>query len=139
MRDIKIQLLVGAFFMAFLSQNGCAAHVPPYNTVIRNIGTKVFSDSMIIFNKRKLTAGWVSSGNYKVRDNPGLPIPDKAIVSWRREDGIVYEKEIEIKSKLITLADKQEYYLIVDIDDKNDVKIKVVVCGPDDNCINKWD
>lgn len=137
--NIKRQiLLLGVVIMTSISQNGCASSVPPYSTVIRNVGLIKFSDAMIIFNKRKLIAGWVTPGNHKVNVNPSAPIPDKAIVSWQREGGKVYEKEIEIKSKLQKLTNKQEYYLIVDINDNDEVNFKVIICSPEEKCLDKW-
>ena len=129
--------ILGFVTLLFTSLNVLAGFAQPYSIVIRNIGTKKFSDSMTIVNKRKLTTGWVTSGNYKIIVNPSVPIPDKAIVTWQREGGAVYEKEIEIKSKLAKLLAKQEYYFIVDIDDNNVVKLKVVVCDPNEYWGNK--
>jgi len=136
---LKLNLFFGrVIFVILISQNGCAAHIPPYSTVIRNVGTTKFSDSAITFGKRTLTAGWVSPGNYKVNEMPSAPITEKALVSWQRVDGKIYKQEIIIKSKLPGLGANEEYYLVFDIDENNKVNLKVVVCDRNEPCRDKW-
>jgi len=115
-----------------------ASYVPLYSTIIRNIGINKFSEAKIVLNKKTLRFGWISPGKYAAIVYPRTQIPEKALVSWQRENGIVYEQEVELKSKLPKLGKEQEYYLIFDINDDNNAKLKVVICSKEENCIDKW-
>jgi len=121
--------VTGILFMA-----GCVNGLPPYNVVIRNAGNIGFDNSYVMFNDYTLSAGWVSPGYGKTNINPEIPIPEKAIVVWERKNGASFKKEVELKKNLPPFSEGKEYNIIFQINDDENVTLKVVPCANEGPC-----
>jgi hypothetical protein len=138
MKVEKLIILIGVIVMIFSAQTGCAMHIPPYNAVIRNVGANEVSNVRVTWGEYDLSVGgWLIPKQHKIQLKPDVPIPETATVMWKR-DKMPFNKVIEIKNKLTAISNKEQYYLIIDIDDNNNVDFRVISCSDDENCLNKW-
>lgn len=94
-----------------------------YDIVIRNVGTKTITDANVQYDDFRSLGGIVSPGYGKSHQNPNYPIPEKATIEWRTEDGKLHQKEVEVKRHVPRNFRGDIQF---EIDDNNEVKVKIV-------------
>jgi hypothetical protein len=101
---------------------GCRT-MQDYNIVIQNNGTKTITDANVQYDDFQSLGGIVSPGYGKSHHNPDYPIPEKAIVEWRTEDGKLHQKEVDV---IRHIPKDFRGDIQFEIDDNNEVKVKSV-------------
>lgn len=109
------------FLIAFLMM-GCSA-MYNYDISIQNIGSKLISNVDVTYNGFHSGGGYISPGYGAEYMNPEYPIPQKAAVEWRTNDGELHQKEVEVK-KLVPKGFRGTIQF--EIDDNNEVTVRFI-------------
>jgi hypothetical protein len=91
---------------------GCVSPVPPYDTIIENLGEAVIADAEVSFGEILIPGGYIAPGRGRGASmTPSLDnvrIPDRATVTWRF-DGVLYRQEVEVASLLPARREGESY------------------------------
>ncbi|MDD4870756.1 MAG: hypothetical protein PHR77_09370 [Kiritimatiellae bacterium] len=117
---MKVLLTAGVLFGVLLI-GGC--RVEDYNVVIKNVGKRTINDATVIYGEFSSGGGIIISGSEAGYGHPEYPIPEKATVEWRTEDGQMHRKDVEVK-KLIPKGFGGDIQF--EIADDNTVTVRVI-------------
>jgi len=101
---------------------GCS-QLDEYDILIKNVGSKGIDDAHVCFGEFRSIGGILSPGRGKLHGNPEHPIPEKATVEWRTEDGVMHREEVEVL-KHIPKGFRGDIQF--EIDDDNSVTVRVI-------------
>lgn len=114
-------MIGSSFVIVLLMSLGCATE--DYSVVIRNAGRHQLDRANVTYGEFNSGGGVIIPGSIAGHGHPGYPIPDKATVEWRTEDGQIHQKVVEVR-KLIPLGFSGDIYF--DIDDSTNVTVRPV-------------
>ncbi|MDD4870754.1 MAG: hypothetical protein PHR77_09360 [Kiritimatiellae bacterium] len=117
---MKLLLTTGVLFGVLLI-GGC--RVEDYNVIIKNVGKRTIDDAHVIYGEFRSIGGILPSGIYAGHGHPEYPIPEKATVEWRTEDGQMHRKDVDVK-KLIPKRFRGDIQF--EIADDNTVTVRVI-------------
>ena len=69
-----------------------------YAIGMRNTGTQKLSGAQVHFGAINSSAGYLMPGKGKADDGIQGPIPDRALVEWKTEDGEAHKLEVPVKA-----------------------------------------
>ena len=108
--------------LLFLFSLTCCSSGQDYMVSIVNLSASTINDAHVIYDGFVSVGGVIPTGGVSSHLSPEVPIPIKAIVQWRTQDGELHKKEAEVK-KLIQKIDRVE--IIFEIADNNQVTVKI--------------
>jgi hypothetical protein len=111
--------IFGSIFLIVILATGCAMY--NYDVSIRNVGKKLISNADVSYDGFHSGGGYISPGYGATHQTPGYPIPEKAIVEWCTKDGVLHQKEVEVK-KLVPKGFRGTIQF--EIDDNNEVTVR---------------
>ena len=94
-----------------------------YNVVIKNVGKRTIDDATVIYGEFSSGGGILIPNALKGHGHPEYPIPAKATVEWRTEDGQMHRTEVEVK-KLIPKGFRGDIQF--EIADDNIVTVRII-------------
>ena len=97
-----------------------------YNVVLLNIGKVKLTDATVNYGTFMSGGGNLIPNTRSVYLLPSHPVPAKATVVWRTPDGILHEKEVEVKSRVPKKFEGDIYFKI---DDQNNVTVEAIPTG----------
>ena len=92
-----------------------------YAVVLQNDGTSKLTDTTVVYDGFRSIGGNLIPKSKKTHLSPRYPIPDKATVVWRTPDGVLHEKEVEVKRRVPA---KFHGDIFFKIDDQNNVTVE---------------
>lgn len=102
--------------IAFL---GCPSR--EYSVVIHNVGKETVYEAHVSYGAFQSRGGVIVASASKGQGGVREPIPEKAIVEWRLEDGTLYRREVVLK-EVVPRDFAGEIWFEIDSDD-----VRVVV------------
>jgi len=116
MKRIFTALVFAALF------SGCTP-MDDYNVVIKNVGGKTIDDAHVLYGEFRSVGGILPPDIWSKHMLPDHPIPEKAMVEWRTEDGVMHREEVEVL-KHIPKGFRGDIQF--EIDDDNSVTVRVI-------------
>jgi len=104
-----------------LLTGGCG--VEDYNVVIKNVGKRKVDNAHVVYGDFRSVGGILPPNIDSMHMQPDRPIPTTATVEWRREDGQMHRKEVEVK-KLVPRRFRGDIQF--EIADDNTVTVRVI-------------
>ena len=101
---------------------GCFSLMPEYCIGVRNNTKETIRDVDAKCDRFHTGGGIVVSTGLKLYLSQFDPIPKKALVQWRTPDGVLHEKEVEVRNQIPRKMKVGVIELI--IDDQNNVQVK---------------
>jgi len=107
--------------LAGLLTGGCG--VQEYNVVIKNVGKRSVDHAHVMYGEFRSVGGVLPPDVWSKHMVPEYPIPERATVEWRTEDGELHRREVAVK-KLVPKGFRGDIQF--EIHDDNTVTVRVI-------------
>jgi hypothetical protein len=116
-----MRIIIVCLFMCMLGV-GCSLFRPEYCIGVRNSTKETIRDVDAKCDRFHTGGGIVVPTGFKLNLRQWDPIPQKALVKWRTSDGMLHEKEVEVRNQIPHKMKVDVIELV--IDDQNNVQVK---------------